>query len=121
MEVDFVDQCVESDVEPIEKPTDVVAKIPNLVDAGIEIGFYDQLVMSDMEIVECLVVDSQVVEGDDSYIVDMDVVGMVVTSVDSLVTDVVEDLHDMQICMFLMWTCSWLKWLRICMLLLLCI
>ena len=38
--------------------------------------------------------DNQVVEGDDPYIADMDVVGMDVVGVDSLVVDVVEDLHD---------------------------
>ena len=71
-------------MEPIEKPMDVAVEIPNLVDVWIEIGFHDQLVMSNMEIVEHLVM-----EGDDSYVADMDVSG-----VDSLVADVVEDLHD---------------------------
>ena len=55
MEVGSVDQCVESDVEPIEQLVDVVEKLPNLVD---EIGFHDQLVKSDMEIVEHLVMDN---------------------------------------------------------------
>ena len=70
---------------------DVVEELPNLVD---EIGFHDQLVESDMEIVEHLVMDNQVVEGDDPYVADMDVVGMDVAGVHSLVVDVVEDLHD---------------------------
>ena len=94
MEVGFVDQCVDSNVEPIEKLVDVTVEIPNLVDVGIEIDFHDQLVMSDMKIKEHLVMDNQVVEGDDPYVVDMDVVSMVVASVDSIVADVIEDLHD---------------------------
>ena len=40
MEVGFFDQCVESNVEPIEKLVDVDAKIPNLFDVGVEIGFH---------------------------------------------------------------------------------
>ena len=87
MEVGFVDQCMVSNAKPIEKLVDVVAEIRNLVDAGIEIGFNDQLVMSDMEIVEHLVMDNQVVEGDDPYVADMDVVGMAIADV-SLVVDV---------------------------------
>ena len=69
---------------------DVVEELPNLVD---EIGFHDYFVESDMENVEHLVMDNQVVE-DDPYVADMDVVGMDVAGVDSLVADVVEDLHD---------------------------
>ena len=84
-----VDQCVEFDAEPIEKLVVVSVEIPNLFDVGIEIGFHDQLVMFDMEIVEHLVMDNKVAEGDDSYVADMDV-----ANVDSLVADVVEDLHD---------------------------
>ena len=80
MEVGFVDQCVESDAEPIKQLVDVAEKLPNLVD----VGFHDQLVISDMEIVEHLVMDNQVAKGDDSY----------VDGVDSLVANVVEDLHD---------------------------
>ena len=38
--------------------------------------------------------DNQVVEGGDPYVANMDVVGMAVAGVDSLVVDVVEDLHD---------------------------
>ena len=70
---------------------DVVEELPNLVDENC---FHDQLVESDMEIVEHLVMDNQVVEGDDPYVSDMDVVVMDVADVDSLVVDVVEDLHD---------------------------
>lgn len=47
-----------------------------------------------MEIVEHLVVDNQVAKGDDPYFGDLDVVDMDVAGVDSLVVDVVEDLHD---------------------------
>lgn len=89
MEVGFVDQCVEVDAEPMEKPVDVSMELPNLVDAVIEVGFHDQLVESDMEIVEHLVMDNQFDKGDDPYVGDMDV-----ASVDSVVVDVVEDLHD---------------------------
>lgn len=89
----------------------------------METCFHDQLVLSDMEIVEHLVVDNQVVEGDDSYVVknlvvsneidggeslsyvgeglhivvDIDVateVELDVIGVDLLVASVVEDLHD---------------------------
>ena len=81
-------------MEPVKKLVVVVVEIPNLVDVGIKVGFHDQLVMFDMEIAEHLVMDNQVVEVDDSYVADMDVFGMVVASVDSLVADVVEDLHD---------------------------
>jgi hypothetical protein len=94
MEVGFVDQCVESDTEPLEQLVVVAEELPNLVDAVVEIGFHDQLVESDMEIVEHLVVDNQVAKGDDPYVGDMDVVDMDVAGVDSLVVDVVEDLHD---------------------------
>ena len=80
---------MESNAEPIEQLANVVVEIPNVVDARIEIGFHDQLVMFNMEIAEHLVMDNQVAKGEDLYISDMDVVG-----VDSLVTDVVEDLHD---------------------------
>ena len=79
MEVGFVDQCVESDAEPMEQLVDVAEELPNVVD---EIGFHDQLVESNMEIVEHLVVDNQVV-------IDIDVAG-----VDSPVSNVIEDLHD---------------------------
>ena len=41
MEVGLVDQCVESNAEPVEKLVVVAAEIPNLVDIGIEIGFHD--------------------------------------------------------------------------------
>ena len=105
MEVGFVDQCVEFNAEPVEKLANVSIEIYNLVDARIEIFFHDHLVMSDMEIVEHLVVDNQVVDGDDPYVTDMDVVGMVVAGVDSLVVDVVGIYMILWICMFLMWTC----------------
>ena len=58
MEVGFVDQCVESNMEPIEKLVVVVAEIPNLFDARIEIGFHDQLVMYNLEITKHLVMDN---------------------------------------------------------------
>ena len=70
MEVGFVDQCMESNANHIEKLVVVVVEIPNLVDARIEIGFHDQLVMYDMEIAKHLVVDNHVVEGDDTYVSD---------------------------------------------------
>ena len=89
MEVGFVDQCVESDAEPIEKIVDVVVEIHNLVDARIEICFHDQLIMFDMEIAEYLVMDNQFVEGDDLYVADMHI-----SSVGSLVAGMVEDLDD---------------------------
>lgn len=44
MEVGFIDQFVESNVKPLEKLEVVVEDIHNLVDAGMEIGFHDQLV-----------------------------------------------------------------------------
>ena len=69
---------------------DVAEELPNLVDENC---FHDQLVESNMEIVEHLVMDNQVVE-DDPYVADMNVFGMVVIGIDSLVIDVVEDLHD---------------------------
>ena len=89
MEVCVVDQCVESDVESIEKLVDFVIEIPNLVNTRIKIGFHDQLVMSNMEIVEHLVVGNQLAKGDDSYVADIDI-----ADVDSLVANVVEDLND---------------------------
>ena len=58
MEVGFVDQCVESNVEPIQQLVVVDVEIYNFVDVGIEIGFHDQLVISNMEIVEHLVMDN---------------------------------------------------------------
>ena len=58
MEIGFVDQCVEFDVEPVKKLVDVAAEILNLVDAGIDIGFHDQLAMFDMEIIEPLVMEN---------------------------------------------------------------
>lgn len=57
VEVGFVDQFGEFDGEPIEKLEVIDEDIPNLVDARMEIGFHDQLDGSNMEIVECLVVD----------------------------------------------------------------
>ena len=94
MEVGFVNQCVESDTEPVEQLVIVFEELPNLVDVVVEIGFHDQLVESNMEIVEHLVMDNQVAKGDDPYVGDMDVIDMDVAGVDSLVVDVVEDLHD---------------------------
>lgn len=58
MEVGFVDQCVEFDAEPAEKLVVVAEELPNLIDARIEIGFHAQLVMSNMEIAEHLVMDN---------------------------------------------------------------
>lgn len=49
-EVGFVDQYVECDIEPIEWHVVFSQDILNLVDFGIEIGFHDHLVMSNMEI-----------------------------------------------------------------------
>ena len=49
---------MESDAKPIEKLVDVAEELPNLIDFEIEIGFHDQLVMSNMEIAKHLVVDS---------------------------------------------------------------
>ena len=92
MEVGFVDQCVEYDAEPIEKLVDVVVEIPNLVYVGIEIGFHDQLVTLTWKLWSTW--SYQVVEGDDPYVADMNVFCMDVAGVDSLVVDVVEDLHD---------------------------
>ena len=54
MEVGF-DQCVESNAEPMEQLVDVAKDLPNLVD---EIGFHDQLVESNMDIEEHLVMDT---------------------------------------------------------------
>ena len=57
MEVGFFDQSMDFDAKLVGNPVDVAAKIPNLIDVGIEIGFHDQLVKFDMQIVEHLVLD----------------------------------------------------------------
>ena len=58
MKVCFVNQFKDFDAKPIEKLVDVAAEIPNLVDVGTNIGFHDQLVMSNMEIIEHLVMEN---------------------------------------------------------------
>ena len=99
----------------LEEQVEVVAKdIPNLVDVGMEIGFHDQLVESDMEIIEHLVVNDPVVVGGGLYVAEHLVVSndtasvvclecvdgdlhvvvdarFFATSVDSLFVDVDED------------------------------
>ena len=40
-EVGFTDQFLELDTKPIEKLEVVAEGIPNLVDAGIKVGFHD--------------------------------------------------------------------------------
>lgn len=114
-EVGYVDQFVEPNIEPAEQLEVVAEDIPKLVDVGMEIGFHDQLVEFDMEIVEHSVVDDLVVVGDDLYVAEHLVVsneiagvvsleyvtmklhiaidmGFVVASVDSLVVDMDEGL-----------------------------
>ena len=67
-EVGFFDQFVESNTEPIEEF--VAEDIPNLVDAELDIDFNDQLVGSDMEIVEHLVMDDPIAIGGDFYVLE---------------------------------------------------
>lgn len=116
-EVDFVDQFMESDVKPVEKLEAIAEDIPKFVDVGIEICFHDQLVESDIEIAEHLVVDNQVAIGDELHVaehlvVSNEIIGVVslacvdgdlhiaidvefdVAGMDSLVADLVLDLHD---------------------------
>ncbi len=111
----FVDQFVEANAEPIEQLDVVVEGILNIVDAGIQICFHDQLVESGIEIVEHLVLDDLVAISGALYVVDHlvvsnDIVGVVslacidgdlhiianvefvVASVDSLVVDLDEGL-----------------------------
>ena len=59
---------MESNIEPVEKLRVISEDIPNLVDAGMEIGFHDQLVESDREIVEHLVMESLGVVSGDLYV-----------------------------------------------------
>ena len=61
----YIQEQPSFDIELIEKLEVVAKDIPNLVDAGMDIDFYDQLVGFDMEIVENLVVDDPVVAGDE--------------------------------------------------------
>ena len=68
--VGFVDQFVESDIEPVEKIEVVAEDVPNLVDSRIEISFHDCLVESNMEIIEHSIMDDLVVVGGDLYIVE---------------------------------------------------
>ena len=67
-EVSFVDQFVESDIEPTEQLEFVAKDIPNLADAGTKVSFHDQSVGSDMEIAKHLVMDDLVFVGDELYI-----------------------------------------------------
>ena len=108
VDVGFVDQFVESDIEPIEQLEVFAEDIPNLVDVGMDIGFHDQLV-------ENLVVDDPIAVGGElcatEHLVwsneiagvaslacvdgDLHVVAnveLVFAGVDSLVIDVDEDL-----------------------------
>ena len=52
-------------MKPTEQIVVFVEDIPNLVDVGIEVGFHDQLVESDMDIAEHLVMDDLVTIGDE--------------------------------------------------------
>ena len=56
---------MEPDAKPAEQQEVVAKDIPNLVDAGTEVGFHDQLVESDMETTEHLVMDDLVDVGGD--------------------------------------------------------
>ena len=95
---------MESDTE-LAKKLEVVAKnIPNLVDAGMDIGFPDQSIEFDMEIVEHLVIDDSVVVGGELCVAEHLVVRNETTSVGSLAY-VAEGFHiivDVE-CVFLVW------------------
>ena len=83
-EVGFADQFVELDGDPVEQLEVVAEVIPNLVDAGIEVGFHDQLVESDMETTKNLVMDDPVAVGGELCIVEHLVVSNEIDGVLSL-------------------------------------
>ena len=61
---------MERDAGPAEQLEVVAEDIPNLVDVGVEVGFHDQLVESDMETAEHLVMDDLVDVGGDLNVVE---------------------------------------------------
>ena len=61
----FIDQFVEYNTKLAEQLEVVVEDIPNLADVETEVGFHNQLVKSDREITENLVMDDLFVVGDE--------------------------------------------------------
>lgn len=80
-------------MKPVEKLVVVYKNIPNLVDDGVEIGFHDHLVESDMEIIEHLVMDDPIAMGDLIMSNEILSVGSLEFVGDATNMDLVLDLH----------------------------
>ena len=75
---------MESNIELVEKLKVVAEDIPILFDSGKKVGFHDQLVGLNMEIVEHLVIDDPVAIGGELYVVEHLVVTNEMVGVESL-------------------------------------